>query len=84
MNTWQRHMSRWTDVSIVRRNTRVRIHGDVAWAHFLWDGEGLVGNAHYRLIGERWTVVILWEEGAWRLAQLHSSMSYSDWESHKI
>lgn len=82
--TWKRHLAQWAKVSIVRRDTRVRIHGDVAWAHFLWDGEGSVGNVRYRLIGERWTVVILWEEGAWRLAQTHSSMSYRDWERHKI
>lgn len=82
--TWKRHLLQYTDVSLTRRDTRVRIHGDVAWAHFLWDGEGSVGGVRYRLIGERWTVVILWEDGAWRLAQMHTSMSYRDWERHKI
>ncbi|MDA0748646.1 MAG: nuclear transport factor 2 family protein [bacterium] len=80
---WKRHMERWTDVRICRRETVVRIHGDVAWGHFLWDGEGRSNGTCYQLKGERWTVVALWEEGRWRLAQTHTSMPYRDWEAHR-
>lgn len=82
--TWKRHMARWSEVRIARRHTVVRIHGDVAWGSFMWDGEGRVDGQHYRLEGERWTVVMLWEDGGWRLAQTHTSMPYRNWESHRV
>ena len=82
--TWERHLSRWSEVRIRRRDTRVRIHGDVAWATFLWDGEGASAGKRYRLKGERCTVVLLWEEGGWRVAQMHTSMPYRNWESHRV
>ena len=82
--TWERHLGRWSSVRIRRGETLVRIHGDVAWAHFLWDGEGVTNGEKYRLDGERWTIVMVWEEGAWRLAQMHTSMPYRDWASHRV
>jgi ketosteroid isomerase-like protein len=84
LEVWQKHLAEWGDVKISRRDTVVRIHGDVAWAHFVWDGEGSADSERYRLEGERWTVVMMWEEGAWRLAQTHTSMPYRDWESHRV
>jgi ketosteroid isomerase-like protein len=84
METWRRHMALWGDVKIRRRDTVVRIHGDVAWSHFLWDGEGTSNGQPYRLEGERWTAVLVWEAGAWRIVQTHTSMPYSDWESHRV
>ena len=77
-------LGRWSSVRIRRGETLVRIHGDVAWAHFLWDGEGVTNGEKYRLDGERWTIVMVWEEGAWRLAQMHTSMPYRDWASHRV
>ena len=64
--TWIRHFERWSDVRIERRNTVVGTQGNVAWGHFLWDGEGRVGAQRYRLEGERWTVVLPIRE--WMLA----------------
>ena len=84
VKVWRKHLAEWRDVKIKRRDTVVRIHGDVAWAHFLWDGEGTAGDERYRLKGERWTAVMVWEEGAWRLVQTHTSMRYQDWESNRI
>ena len=83
VNTWQHHMNKWTDVHIHRHNTLVRIHGDVAWANFYWDGEGSAHQSRYRITNERWTTVILWEEGDWRFAQMHTSLPYTNWEAHK-
>lgn len=82
--TWQRHLLQWQNVVVVRRETQVRIHGDVAWAHFLWDGEGTAKDVRYRLEGERWTVVMMCEDGGWRFAQMHTSMPYDHWEAHRI
>ncbi len=82
--TWKRHLAQWSEVQIRRRDTVVRIHGDVAWGSFLWDGEGRADGKRYRLEGERWTVVMLWEDEEWRLAQMHTSMPYRDWESHRV
>ncbi len=82
--TWKRHMAQWSEVRIARRHTVVRIHSDVAWGSFMWDGEGRVDGKCYRLEDERWTVVMLWEDGGWRLAQTHTSMPYRDWESHRV
>ena len=84
VNMWQRHMSKWTDVQIHRHNTLVRIHGDVAWANFYWDGEGIAHQSRYHIANERWTTVILWEDGDWRFAQMHTSMPYTNWEAHKL
>ena len=81
--TWDRHFERWTDVRIVRRDTLVGTQGCVAWGHFLWDGEGTMGEQRYRLEGERWTVVLQFNNGSWRFVQMHSSMPYRDWESHR-
>lgn len=83
VNMWQRHMSKWTDVKIDRHDTFVRIHGDVAWATFYWNGEGTANQNRYHIENERWTVVILWEEGNWRFAQMHTSLPYHNWETHK-
>ena len=81
--TWIRHFERWSDVRIERRNTVVGTQGNVAWGHFLWDGEGRVGAQRYRLEGERWTVVLRFENGCWRFVQMHSSMPYREWEAHR-
>jgi uncharacterized protein (TIGR02246 family) len=81
---WQHHMHKWTDVVINRHTTLVRIHGDVAWANFYWDGEGTAHQNRYRITNERWSVVLLWEEGDWRLAQMHTSLPYQNWEAHKL
>lgn len=84
VTTWQRHMNQWTDVVILRHNTLVRIHGDVAWATFYWDGEGTANQNRYRITNERWSVVILWEAGSWKFAQMHTSLPYENWETHKL
>ena len=81
--TWIRHFERWSDVRIERRKTVVGTRGNVAWGHFLWDGEGRVGAQRYRLEGERWTVVLRFENGCWRFVQMHSSMPYREWEAHR-
>lgn len=81
---WQHHMQKWTDVIIQRHNTLVRIHGDVAWASFYWDGEGTANHHRYRIINERWSVVILWEEGSWKFVHMHTSLPYQNWEAHKL
>lgn len=84
MATWRRHLSQWESPAIQRRNTVVRIRGDVAWAHFLWDGEGRSGGARYRLEGERWTAVLVWSNGRWRFAQTHTSMPTTDWDVYRV
>jgi len=84
VNTWQRHMQKWDHVKIDRHNTLVRIHGDVAWATFYWNGEGTIDQNRYRIENERWSAVILWEEGDWRFAQMHTSLPYQNWETHKV
>ena len=81
--TWTRHFERWSDVRIDRRDTVVGTRGNLAWVQFLWDGEGRIGAQRYRLEGERWTVVLRRENGSWRFVQMHSSMPYRDWESHR-
>jgi ketosteroid isomerase-like protein len=84
VKTWQNHMAKWSDVIIRRHKTLVRIHGDVAWAQFYWDGQGTSGQDRYCITDERWSVVMLWEEGDWRLAQMHTSLPYQNWESLKL
>jgi ketosteroid isomerase-like protein len=83
LDTWSRHLSRWSRVELIRRDTVVRIRGEVAWGTFLWDGNGCVGQQGYRVEGERWSVVCVRENGIWLFAQTHTSLPYSDWESHR-
>ena len=54
-DVWLRHLTSWNDVELKRRETVVRIHGDVAWATFLWDGVGGQDGETYRVNGERWS-----------------------------
>lgn len=82
--TWIRHFRRWSDVRVLRRETVIESRGNVAWGHFLWDGEGRMGAQRYRLEGERWTVVLRFEDGCWRFVQTHSSMAYGNWEAHRV
>lgn len=82
--TWIRHFRRWSDVRVLRRETVIESRGNVAWGHFLWDGEGRMGAQRYRLEGERWTVVLRFEDGCWRFVQMHSSMAYGNWETHRV
>ena len=84
VSTWQRHMDKWMDIKIDRHDTLVRIHGDVAWATFYWNGEGTANQSRYRIENERWSAVILWEEGDWRFTQMHTSLPYKNWEAHKL
>jgi uncharacterized protein (TIGR02246 family) len=79
--TWSRHMTGWTGVTVVRSRTLVRIHSDTAWATFTWDGSGTADGVRYKVVGERWSVVLVWESGGWRFAQTHSSLPFSDWQS---
>lgn len=81
---WQKHVGDWADVRLERTDTVVRIHGDTAWATFTWSGAGSADGARYRVDGERWSVVLLWEDGGWRLAQTHSSLPFADWQSLKV
>ena len=80
-DVWLRHLTSWNDVELKRRETVVRIHGDVAWATFLWDGVGGQDGETYRVNGERWSIVVVWEDGRWRIAQTHASLPYTDWAS---
>ncbi len=80
-DVWLRHLAAWEDVELERRDTLVRIHGDVAWATFLWDGAGVQNDKTYRVTGERWSIVVVWEDGRWRIAQTHASLPFSDWAS---
>ena len=80
---WARHVGSWSDVLLERSDTLVRIHGDTAWAAFVWTGSGVADGDRYEVAGERWTVVLLWEEGAWRFAQTHSSLPVTDWKTLK-
>ncbi len=84
LRVWKRHVEQWSDVRILRRDTTIRIHGDVAWGCFLWDGEGSAGGKRYRLEGERMSVVLLRNGGRWQIAHAHASMPYDAWESHRI
>ena len=79
LDTWCRHLHSWTEVSVERRDTLVRICSDTAWATFAWDGSGVADGSRYEVRGERWSVVTVWEEGSWRFAQTHSSLPFSDW-----
>lgn len=81
LDVWERHLGAWFDVAIDRTDTHVRIHGDTAWATFTWSGSGSAEGDRYEVCGERWSVVLLWEDGAWRFAQTHSSLPFVDWQT---
>lgn len=84
LRVWERHLTEWSDVTVTRFDTVVRIHGDTAWATFKWTGEGSAKGERYRVDGERWSVVMLWDGVAWRFTQTHSSLPFSDWRALKV
>ena len=84
VEVWSRHVKDWANVVVERSDTSVRIHGDTAWATFTWRGEGSAGGRQYVVEDERWPVVMLWDEGAWRFVQTHSSMPFTDWNDLEV
>ena len=84
LDIWKKHLQKWDEVSIDRRGTVFRIRGDVAWGSFLWDGEASCEGVRYRLVGERWTMVLVAGEDGWRIAQTHTSLPYRNWEEHRL
>ena len=83
LETWARHLAKWQNVSIRRRDTSVRVRGDLAWGCFVWDGEGSAAGHRYLLEGERWSVTMVREGGVWLFTQVHSSMPYRNWKDHR-
>lgn len=81
IDVWRHHVGDWTDVTVERTDTHVRIHGDTAWATFTWAGSGVADGRRYVVDGERWSAVLLWERGGWRFAQTHSSLPFTEWAS---
>ena len=81
IQTWNRHLSRWSRIELARRDTVIRIRGEVAWGTFLWGGSGWAGEQKYRVEAERWSIVCVRESGEWKFEQTHTSLPYTDWES---
>jgi|SRR5579884_1325182 ketosteroid isomerase-like protein len=61
---------------ILRRNTFVRVHGDVAWAAYQWEFIGIVDGQPADLHGHT-TLIWLREHGQWRIVHEHSSTALS-------
>jgi ketosteroid isomerase-like protein len=57
---------------ILRRNTFVRVHGDVAWTAYQWEFVGIVDGQPADLHGHT-TLIWLREHGQWRIVHEHSS-----------
>lgn len=84
LETWRKHLGDWEDVSVIRSDTRVRIHADTAWTTFTLSGSGISDGRRFDVSGERWSAVLMWEEGAWRFAQTHSSLPFEDWSALEV
>lgn len=57
---------------IIRRNTYIRVHGDVAWAAYQWELVGIVDGRAADFRGHT-TLVWLRQGGIWRIVHEHSS-----------
>lgn len=58
---------------IIRRNTYVQVHGDVAWASYQWEFGGLVDGQASQLRGHT-TLIFERRVGSWRIVLNHTSL----------
>ncbi|HWG59490.1 MAG TPA: nuclear transport factor 2 family protein [Candidatus Acidoferrales bacterium] len=69
---YQRQRAAFQGIQIVRRNTFVYTHGDVAWASYQWRFLGNAGGAPYSISGHT-TLVFEKVAGNWLIVHNHTS-----------
>jgi ketosteroid isomerase-like protein len=67
----QRHRMR--SCQIIRRNTFVTVHGDVAWASYQWQFGGLVDGYAVNFDGHT-TLIFEHRQGSWLIVLNHTSL----------
>ncbi len=74
---YQRQRAAFQAMQIVRRNTIIFPHGDVAWAMYQWEFSALLNGAAYNLRGQT-TLVFNKVAGNWLIVHNHTSSIPSD------
>jgi ketosteroid isomerase-like protein len=70
---YERQKAAFQSMQIVRRNTIVFPHGDVAWAMYQWELSALVNGAPYGVRGQT-TLVLSKVNGNWLIVHNHTSL----------
>jgi ketosteroid isomerase-like protein len=69
---YNRERAAFQGIQIIRRNTFVFTHGDVAWASYQWEFESLLNGKPYSLQGQT-TLVFTKVNGNWLIVHNHTS-----------
>lgn len=69
---YQRQRAAFQGIQVIRRNTLVFTHGDVAWASYQWQFLGNAGNTPYSVSGHT-TLVFEKVNGNWLIVHNHTS-----------
>jgi ketosteroid isomerase-like protein len=69
---YNRERAAFQGIQLIRRNTFVFTHGDVAWASYQWEFESLLNGKPYSLQGQT-TLVFTKVNGNWLIVHNHTS-----------
>lgn len=69
---YEREKASFQGMQLIRRNTNVFVHGDVAWASYQWEFDGLWEGRPYSTKGQT-TLVLTKVNGDWLIVHNHTS-----------
>jgi ketosteroid isomerase-like protein len=69
---YQRQRAAFQGIQVVRRNTIVFPHGDVAWAMYQWEFDAMLNNQPFTMRGQA-TLVLNKINGIWLIVHNHTS-----------
>jgi ketosteroid isomerase-like protein len=72
---YQRQRAAFQGMQLIRRNTLIITHSDVAWAMYQWEFDSSVNGRPYQLRGQT-TLILNKVSGAWLIVHNHTSGIY--------
>jgi ketosteroid isomerase-like protein len=69
---YEREKAAYQGMQLIRRNTNIFIHGDVAWAAYQWEFDGMSDGHPYMVRGQT-TLVLTRVSGNWLIVHNHTS-----------
>lgn len=69
---YEREKAAFQGMQLIRRNTNIFVHGDVAWASYQWEFDGMWNGRPYETRGQT-TLVFTKVNGNWLIVHNHTS-----------
>jgi len=69
---YEREKASFQGMQLIRRNTNIFVHGDVAWASYQWEFDGMWEGRPYATRGQT-TLVLTKANGDWLIVHNHTS-----------